>query len=384
MPIVRRTGSTKAATGLLSPPLFDPTYGYDLDELDSCCAPFPNDEPRDFDLFWSQIRSEARAVDPDSVVGEWRPWRYRSGSPTAPRRDVKDGGYEVAELSYLSLGRMRIGGWVVRPIDGADQIAVCGHGYGGRSEPACDEAAPSAMCVYPVARGLPDASPVPGIGRGSGQLDHVIWGIESPETYAVVLSAADFLVATTVAHHLFTTWYGSSENRIENREGSSPHTIYHGGSFGAGAGVLMLSIDDRFDGAILDVPTFGNQAERVTQECLGSGQVAREYWLAHPSALETLRYADAASAAKRVTVPVFATPALADAVVPPPGQFAVVNSLAGPVWRHALAGGHGEWTDLDSAKCSDDPSTWVSALSQPARPTPFQINEFLKRPTTLN
>ena len=90
-----------------------------------------------------------------------------------------------------------------------------------------------------------------------------------------------------------------------------------------------------------DVPTFGNQAERVTQECLGSGQVAREYWLAHPSALETLRYANAASAAKRVTVPVFATPALADAVVPPPGQFAVVNSLAGPVLRHALRPGTG-------------------------------------------
>ena len=154
----------------------------------------------------------------------------------------------------------------------------------------------------------------------------------------------------------------------------------------------MLQIDDRFDGAVLGVPTFGNQGLRVTQECLGSGQVVREYWLAHPEALETLRYVDAASAARRVRLPVVATPALSDPVVPPPGQFSVVNSLAGPVWRHVLAGGHGEWTDFDPTRTSENPADWGMrerrpgdlGLGQPARPTPARVDEFLRNPIPLS
>ena len=150
---------------------------------------------------------------------------------------------------------------------------------------------------------------------------------------------------------------------------------------------MTLSMDDRFDAAVLGMPTFGNQPLRVTQECLGSGRIVRNHVREHPAALETLRYADAASAARRVRVPVFATPALADAIVPPPGQFSVVNALAGPVRRHALAGGHGRWRDFDGAGRSADPADWAPGSDvdgrprQPALPTRERIDEFLRSPS---
>lgn len=377
MPIVRSTGAVVAARELLDPPGFDPTYGFTTTDLMRCEAPSVQDEPDDFDAFWTGVRDRARAVDPDPCVTGWRPWRYRSGIPD----DKVAEGYEVADLVYTSVDGARIGGWVVRPVDGADRIAVCGHGYDGRAEPACDDAAPSALCVYPVARGLPVRSSVPGIGWDGGQTPHVTWDIESPQTYAVVKSAADFSVAATVAQSLLP---------------GAQRMIYHGASFGGGVGAMTLSIDDRFDGAVLGVPTFGNQVVRVTQRSLGSGQFARDHVRAHPSTLETLRYADAASAARRVRIPVFATPALSDAVVPPPGQFSVINSLAGPVWRHVLAGGHGEWADFDTSRRSSDPRDWHTVrhtghgrhpeygrLRQAAAPTADCIDDFLSHPTRL-
>lgn len=367
MPIIRSTGAVVAARDLSDPPSFDPTCGMSFDELIRCEAPRRDEEPSDFDAFWEEVRDGARAIDPEPRVTGWRPWRYASGAPDG----AGVGGYEVADLVFRSVHGTRLGGWVVRPQGGADEIAVCGHGYEGRTAPACDDVAPSALCVYPVARGLPARSSLPGIGRDPGQTPHVVWGIESPETYSVVRSAADFSVAATVGPQLLP---------------DARRVVYHGGSFGGGVGAMTLSFDDRFDAAVLGVPTFGNQPVRVTQPTRGSWEAARRRVADDPAILETLRYADAASAARRVRVPVVAMPALADPIVPPPGQFAVAGSLAGPVWRHALAGAHGRWRDLGAQRSSADPREWQPAgpdARQPARPTPDRIDAFLRDPTPL-
>ncbi|PWF26573.1 acetylxylan esterase [Ancrocorticia populi] len=377
MPIIRKTGALRAAQGLMPPASFDPTYGYSLADLEQCAAPQPADEPADFDQFWDGLREAARAMDPVPTLGPWSPWMYESGFPK------NDDGYEIADLTFTSVGDVQLGGWVVRPVGGATQIAVCGHGYGGREKPECDDVAPDALCVYPVARGLPTRSLVPDIGSGVGQTHHVLWGIESPRTYAPILSAADFSVAATVAIELFEAECRARSNTTGSATPSeNAPLIYHGGSFGGGAGIMALSIDDRFTGAVVSVPTFGNQVVRVTQHSEGSGQIVREFVAEHPEALETLQYADAASAARRVRVPVVAFPALADGVVPPPGQFSVVNSLAGPVWRHVLAGGHGDWDDFDPEVRSENPSDWAGD-GQVARLSPNTIAQFLREPTPL-
>lgn len=311
MGVVRRTGSTVAGIQLVPDPGFDARYGFDLDRLLTMTA--PDNEPEDFDSFWRFVAGEADAVDPDPHIHGWR---------TCPGRPD----HEIADLSYRSLDGLTVGGWVTRPRAGADQLIVVSHGYHGRSEPTLEHIPDDAATVQPVARGLPDRSHVPGIG-GDG-LPHVLWGIDNPRSYSHVGSTADLWLAATVG-----------ESVLPRRRRLS----CVGTSFGGGIATLAIAGDQRFDAAWIEVPSFGNHPWRVTVDCTGSGQTVREHVATHPEAMGTLAYADAATAARRVRIPVLAAAALADPAVPPPGQFSVAMSLGGPTWLHVLPWGHCEW-----------------------------------------
>lgn len=78
----------------------------------------------------------------------------------------------------------------------------------------------------------------------------------------------------------------------------------------------------------------------MTLECNGSGAAVRERFLTDPAVLDVLAYFDAATAARHLRLPVHAVPALFDPSVPPPSQFAIVNSLAGPVEALVATAGH--------------------------------------------
>ena len=83
-------------------------------------------------------------------------------------------------------------------------------------------------------------------------------------------------------------------------------------------------------------------------------EAVRRYWLDRPEVIETLRYVDAATVATRVRRPVLVLPALADPAVPPPGQFAVANALAGPTSVHVLPAGHAEFAGMAEATAQAD------------------------------
>jgi cephalosporin-C deacetylase len=294
---------------------FDPTHGYRLAELLEVGAP---DEPDDFDAFWSGILAEAQALDVAIGLGPWAPL---DGSP----------GTEVADLYFQSLDGVWIGGWVTRPIGaaaaGSESVTrgfVVGHGYGGRDAPTSADIPPDAVAVFPVARGLPTRSEVTGVGGETG-VDHVLWGIRSPREYSHVGSVVDMWMAARALCRLFP---------------GVGRAVYIGGSFGGGIGALALAFGDVFSAGVLEVPSFGNHPLRVSVPSTGSAGRVRAYLGQHPEAMQTLRYADAATAALRVTVPVLVLPALADPSVPSPGQFAVANALAGPTWMHVLPHGH--------------------------------------------
>jgi cephalosporin-C deacetylase len=155
---------------------------------------------------------------------------------------------------------------------------------------------------------------------------HVLHGIAARETYVHGGCVADTWCAVTALQHLVPE--------------AAARIAYLGGSFGGGIGTLALPWDDRIDAGCLVVPSFGNHPLRLTFPCVGSGAAVRRHVQRHPDVLDVLRYFDAATAAKFVRVPTHVGLALADASVPPPGQFAIFNALAGPRERFLLRRGH--------------------------------------------
>lgn len=296
----------RSAPALEHPHPFDPTYGYDLESLLALKAP---EEPASFAEFWQRTYEEANALA----------LNLESREVPCPHPD-----YRLLEVEYDSLGGVRIGGWVTVPKEGPLKGGwVVGHGYGGREAPFYDLPLPKAPAIYFCARGFHRSAHarIPGEAMW-----HVRHGIETRETYVLRGCVADIWRAATALGELFP------ESLSDLR--------YYGGSFGGGLGALALPWDGRFHKGFLDVPTFGNHPIRLTLPCVGSGESVRMYHGKRPEVTEVLSYYDAAIAATHCHIPVCVAAALFDPAVPPPGQFSVYNSLAGPKELYVRTAAH--------------------------------------------
>jgi cephalosporin-C deacetylase len=231
-------------------------------------------------------------------------------------------------VEYDSLGNVRIGAWMLIPRGVKVQRGIVfGHGYGGRDAPERDWfAGPPAAGIFPCARGF-NRSAHPDLPNNAAE--HVLFGIESRETYSHRGCVVDYWLAASALVEL------------------APETArcldYMGGSFGGGIGALMLPWDHRFRRAMLDVPSFGNHPLRITLECNGSGEAVRRRFQVDPGILNVLQYFDAATAAQFIHVPTFVGAAVFDPAVPPPGQFAVYNSIQAPKKIFVRQAAHFEW-----------------------------------------
>ncbi|MFE0171427.1 acetylxylan esterase [Streptomyces sp. NPDC059002] len=295
---------------------FDPSYGHTLDDLLAVPAPRA---PTDFAAFWRARHEAARATVTTPVVG--------------PVEEVRDG-VRVHGVTYTSVGGVRLGGWLVLPETGpAAHGFVVGHGYGGRDEPGPDLPLPlpRSAALLPCVRGMGSRGRHPGIPAEADA--HVLHDIGSRDTYVIGDCAADLWCAASALLELVPELGGGGT-------GEPPRLGYLGESFGGGLGALALPWDDRFAAAQLTVPTFGNHPLRLTLPCTGSGESVRAHHRAHPEVTDVLRYFDAATAATHLRVPTLTASALFDPAVPPPGQFAVHNALAGPRELHVLDAGH--------------------------------------------
>ncbi|MFD7529099.1 acetylxylan esterase [Streptomyces sp. NPDC059849] len=296
---------------------FDPAYGYELQDLLRVPAPAA---PDDFDTFWREFHQEARKVATEPELG-----------PLEEERD----GVRIHGVTFTSVGGVRIGGWVALPAEGAAEYGfVIGHGYGGREQPGPDVPLPlpRAAAILPCVRGMKSRGLLPGVPDVSAA--HVLHGIESRDTYVIGDCVADLWCAASALHELVPELAP---------ERGGPALGYLGESFGGGLGALALPWDDRFGAAQLTVPTFGNHPLRLTLQCIGSGESVRAHHRDHPEVAEVLPYFDAATAATRLEVPTLVAAALFDPSVPPPGQFAVHNALAGEHELHVLDAGHFEY-----------------------------------------
>jgi cephalosporin-C deacetylase len=276
---------------------FDPTHGYTEDMLMAVgCPP----APADFADFWRATFTAASDV----------PAR---ASRRVVRRSAKQLVEEVEFDAWGGDGQpaVRLGGWLTTPLDGVVTSGlVVGHGYGGRTAPDPAPLVPGAAVLYPCARGF-NRSAQPDIPATANE--HVLHGIGSRDTYVHRFNAADL--------------WASASALTELVPAVAANLCYAGASFGGGIGALMLPWDGRYKRAFLDYPSFGHHPIRLTLPCVGSGEAIRQH--GGERHLPVLRYFDAATAAAHLTTPTLVAAALYDPAVPPPGQFAIYNCLAG-------------------------------------------------------
>ncbi|GAT71560.1 acetylxylan esterase [Microbacterium hydrocarbonoxydans] len=285
---------------------FDGTYGRDLGALRRI-APVP--PPPGFAERWRGWRTQARSVDAAPVV--------LSSEERHGRR--------VSLVEHAGVDGVRLRSWLAMPAQGPARAGVVhGHGYGGRDAVDLRRVPADAAAIFPVARGLGALNA--GIGAPQPKEEHVLAGIADPETYVLGLCARDLWLAADALVAL---------------AGDVP-LYYVGESFGGGIGALAVPWDERFRGATLIVPSFGQYDERLAVTCLGSGETVRAHVAAHPGARETLRWFDASSAIGFADVPIRVEAALWDQYVPPPGQFAVAAG-ARDLELAVLPAGHAEY-----------------------------------------
>ena len=101
------------------------------------------------------------------------------------------------------------------------------------------------------------------------------------------------------------------------------------GSVGiAGNGALCIPWDDRIHYGDLNVPTLGGRIVLNYPVNPGSpGENRRLKALESAAGMRVIDLCNASAAAQFIRVPTIVTPALSDPTVPPPGQFAVANSI---------------------------------------------------------
>lgn len=324
MRVVGHTVLGASAAAVVEPdPGFDPTQGYDLARLLGVGRP---PEPAGFDAFWASLKHRAdEVVVAPAVIGS----PIDSPDQSALR-------WTVLDIAFTSLDDVRIGGWLVVPAAGRVEAGiVVSHGYGGREEPDLSLIPPRTAAIFPCSRGLPTRSLLPGVPAESS--GHVLVGIADPSTYIHGGCAADIWCAATALGELVP--------------GAGRRLAYWGGSFGGGIGPMALQVDRRFSRAVLEVPSFGHHPLRLTMPCTGSGAAVRAFVDEHPDMVHTLGLFDAATCASRVDIPAVVAPALADPAVPPPGQFAVANSVAGDTTVVVASAGHAEYALQADEQC---------------------------------
>ncbi|MFZ2170761.1 MAG: acetylxylan esterase [Methylococcaceae bacterium] len=286
---------------------FDPTYGYSLQQLLVVKTP---KEPKNFDHFWQT--------------------RYQKALTVAPQPQTKIVnenilGWRLFEISYTSTDNFTIRGWLLLPVsDVIKRGFIIGHGYGGRNEPVFHLPFENAALLFPSFRGLA-LSAQPSIS--SEPYYHVQHDINDVDRYILGGCVEDVWLAVSALLHLFPYIAG--------------HLGYLGISFSGGIGALALAWEQRIARGHLNTPTFGHHPLRLRLATQGSGQGLQQSYRAHKKqTLNTLRYYDAALAAKRITIPVHCACALFDPCVAPPGQFAIYNALAGQKQLFTLQAGH--------------------------------------------
>jgi cephalosporin-C deacetylase len=284
---------------------FDPSYGYDLEQLMRCKPSIP---PADFSDFWQL--------------------KYQQALNISPRLNLKDTGdvinhWRIFDCSYDSTDGIRIGGWLLLPEGNqVDNAIVWAHGYGGIEEPDTSWNLSNTALLIPCFRGI-SLSAHPPFSRDPYW--HVLHNIQDKHQYVLGGCVQDIWCGISALLTLLPN--------ISNRIG------FVGSSLGGGLGVFASAFDKRIKRCHFHVPTFGNTELRLSLPTIGSTLALIDY--ADKRVISpTLPYFDASCAAQYLTQPTHWALALFDPFVAPPGQFSIYNGYQGNKALFLLDAGH--------------------------------------------
>lgn len=292
----------------------DPFGDYPLATLLGVTTP---PSPRYFNDFWQDVYRHAMLHTPSPIL-------HDSGKVHKH--------HKLYELSFVSTNSITIKGWLLVPIDeNVTRAFVVSHGYAGRDGPDYHLLFPHAALYFPCCRGISESACEP---ISQDPYWHVIHDINNKDNYIIRGCVEDIWLSISVLKKL----YPSVKGRIG----------LLGISFGGGVGMLALAQDKRIKKAHFNIPTFGHHTLRLRIPTYGSGKSIQDFYQRDPYTLmRTLRYYDAAFAARNVTVPVHFALALRDTVVTPPGQFAIYNQVSSDKKRYILEAGHEEYPNQE-------------------------------------
>ncbi len=284
---------------------YDPSYGYNLEDLFRVSAPKTVDG---FVAFWQRRYQNAIALAPEYKLAACG----------------NHAGFQIYDLSYQSTNGIIINGWVLIPEhQEVKQGIIVGHGYGGREQPDYHLNIPNTAFLFPCFRGL-SRSRCQNLPERPDL--HILYGINSREDYILGGCVEDLWLAVTVM--------------LKHFPQTHDHIGYMGISFGGGIGALALPWDKRIHRGHFNVPTFGNHPLRLALPTAGSAASVKHYSDSHQDVQNVLSYYDAAVSASYANQTAHFALAKFDPVVAPPGQFAIYNAWAGNKSIFVLDAGH--------------------------------------------
>ena len=269
-----------------------------------------------FKEFWQKQYSAAR---------EWKCAYTVERELWTPSADCR-----IYQIRFTSIDGFSIGMWLSRPAVSTGG-AISAHGYGNPSVPPLP-VSPGRTIAMPCVRGL-------GLSQCKEipwqTWEHAAYGFHDPEKYVITAGVRDLWIALTIMIDMFP----DTANNI----------LCNGSSLGGGMGAMCIPWDERIHYGELNVPTLGGRILLdYPMPPNTPGETRRQKALESPEGMKIIDFCNGSAAAQFIKVPTIVTPALCDKVVPPPGQFAIANSIPEP-YRHLYIRevGHGPATEKD-------------------------------------
>ena len=245
-------------------------------------------------------------------------------------------GTRIYKVRFTSIDGCSIGMWVSRP-ENSSGGQLLAHGYGNPAVPPVAEKGGRTI-ASPCVRGL-GLSQCKDIPWQPGA--HAMHNFEDPENYVITGGVRDLWIALTILIDMFP----DTANNI----------VCRGGSLGGGMGAMTIPWDERIHYGDLNVPTLGGRILLNYPVKEGSpGEARRQKAFESEVNMRTIDLCNASAAAQFIKVPTLVTPALCDGTVPPPGQFAVANSIPEQYRTMRIKEiGHGEASEADLALATE-------------------------------